>query len=116
MSNEQDGQALPRPGAPSNPPLMATGLSVELPTRLDVDCVTRLYQLLSPLASHNVPVTVNAAKVTHVHAAALRVLAAFFRVRSAAGETTALFNPSEALRSGARHARLSAELGLTART
>ena len=101
-------------GIAPTPPLMATGLSVALPSRLDVQGVTRLYQLLSPLANHNAPVTVKAAAVTYAHAAALRILAAFFRVRSAAGEATVLSNPSDTLCAVARQAGLSAELGLAA--
>jgi anti-anti-sigma regulatory factor len=113
MSNEQHGRTQRRSlGAAPSPSPMAAGVRVALPSRLDVECVTRLYQLLSPLANHTAPVVVVASEVTHVHAAALRVLAAFFRVRATGGDATVLRNPSEPLRTGAQHCGVAADLGL----
>jgi anti-anti-sigma regulatory factor len=99
-------------GATPTPAPMTASVRIELPPRLDVESVAKLYQLLSPLANQQAMVIVVADGVSHVHESALRVLAAFFRVRSAGGETTRLHNPSETLRVGASHAGLAAPLGL----
>src|SRR5688572_723180 len=111
MSSEQHRRTQRQLGSVPTPSPMIAGARVQLPSRLDVESVTKLYHLLSPLANHTAPVVVVASTVTHVHAAALRILAAFFRVRWAANEATVLRDPSEALRAGAHQFGLSADLG-----
>lgn len=97
-----------------DPAPMTSTLRVVLPAKLDVQGVSKLYQLLAPLANSDGPVVLAAAAVSQVHTAGLQVLAAFVRVRAAGRAPTLWQEPSATLRAAIELAGLSAELGLDA--